>query len=182
MLIRYLSSTLKDQNIDQNYFYIFFLREVFFFNLKKYKIWDTNRTHVLNLKKMEKKNSNKKSWFFLYEKVLKAGSGSGIQFRCKIVWIKSGRNGFYYTFRGIQYNTGSFSIFQLQCAPHFVPISNVFIDWRFSCHVRKTLTTCLLVRNFSWRTRYVTIFIDWKSDLFTYYDWSMNEKNVFHNE
>ena len=25
----------------------------------------------------------------------------------------------------------------LQCAPHFVPISKVFIDWRFSCHVRK---------------------------------------------
>ena len=41
----------------------------------------------------------------------------------------------------------------VQCAPHFVPISNVFIDWRFSCNVRKTLTTCLLVRNFSWRTR-----------------------------
>ena len=51
----------------------------------------------------------------------------------------------------------------IQCAPHFVPISNVFIDWRFSCNVRKTLTTCLLVRNFSWRTRYtihlVIIFI-----------------------
>ena len=27
----------------------------------------------------------------------------------------------------------------IQCAPHFVPISNVFIDWRFSCHVQYTL-------------------------------------------
>ena len=45
--------------------------------------------------------------------------------------------------------------FELQCAPHFVPISNVFIDWRFSCHVRKNWTTCFLVRNFFWRTRYV---------------------------
>ena len=47
------------------------------------------------------------------------------------------------------------TIFMLQCAPHFVPISNVFIDWRFSCHVRKNLTTCFLVRNFFWRTRYL---------------------------
>ena len=45
----------------------------------------------------------------------------------------------------------------IQCAPHFVPISNVFIDWRFSCHVRKNLTTCFLVRNFFWRTRYVLL-------------------------
>ena len=44
-------------------------------------------------------------------------------------------------------------LFELQCAPHFVPISNVFIDWRFSCHGRKNLTTCFLVRNFFWRTR-----------------------------
>ena len=46
-------------------------------------------------------------------------------------------------------------IFKVQCAPHFVPISNVFIDWRFSCHVRKNFTTCFLVRNFFWRTRYL---------------------------
>ena len=138
MLIRYLSSTLKEQNIDQNYFYIFFSQRSIFF---QFKIWDTNRTHVLNLKKNGKKIQIKNRDFFYMRKFWKQDLDPGYNSVAKL----------------------------------------------FGSNLEKTVSPShyqeyWIIQDHSQYFNYVTIFIDWKSDLSTYYDWSMNEKNVFHNE